>query len=208
MTSLKTPSPLLLPFLAGLFSAIIVASNFMAIKLVDVGCFTVPAAMLCYPFAFVCGDITTELFGFRTTRKVILFTFMFNAVIMGFLALAALLPPSRNFLHDDAFATIFLFAPRILVASFTAFIISGILNSFAFDALKRTGKFPLMARSSVSTAVGIIVDSIVFIGLAFGGTLPFHILWMTMLGQMIAKVVVGIFIGTPLTGCVLKCLFE
>ena len=194
-----------LPFLAGLFSAIIIASNFMAFKLIDVAWFTLPAAVLCYPFAFVCNDIITELFGFKATRKVIYSTFVFNAIVIGLLALAAVLPASTYFADDDAFRTVFLGAgPRILLASFTAFIVSGILNSFIFDALKKTGKFPLMARSSVSTVFGIILDSVVFIGIAFAGKLPPQVLWMTMLGQVIAKFVVGVGIGTPLTWCILR----
>ena len=197
---------MLLPLLTGIFSAIIIASNFMAMKLIDVAGFTIPAAVLCYPFGFVCNDIITELFGFKTTRKVIFLTFAFNAIVIGFLALAATLPPSQNFANDAAFNLVFLSAPLILVASFTAFIASGILNSFIFDALKKTGRFPLMARSSVSTVFGIILDSVIFIGIAFAGKLPPDILLMTMLGQIIAKFVVGVGIGTPLTWCILKRL--
>jgi len=197
--------PFLLPFLTGLLSAIIVASNFMAMKLVDVWMFTVPAAVLCYPFSFVCGDVITELFGFKTARKVVLSTFMFNAVIMGFLALATLLPPSRYFDGNETFATIFLFAPRILGASFVAFIVSGLLNSFVFDKLKRGGKVPLIARSSVSSVLGIILDSVIFIGIAFAGKPP-CVLGMTILGQIIAKLIIGVGIGAPLTWWIIKML--
>ena len=199
---------MLLPFLTGLFSTIIIASNFMAIKLIDVAWFTLPAAVICYPFGFVCGDIITELFGFKTTRKVVLSTFAFNAIVVGFLSLAAILPPSRNFSDNEAFKDIFLSAPTILAASFAAFAVSGILNAFVFDALKNTGKYPILARSSVSTLLGVAVDSVIFIGVAFARILPLRILLMTMLGQIIAKIVVGICVGTPLTWCVLKALGE
>ena len=199
-------SPLFLSFLTGLFSAIIIASNFMAIKLIDIGCFTLPSAVFCYPFGFVCGDIITELFGFKTARKVVLLVFVFNAIIVCFLTLSVFIPPSLNYTGNEAYKTVFLSAPHILAASFTAFIISGILNSFIFDKLKKTGKIPLMARSSISTAMGAVLDSFVFIGIAFTGKLPLPVLFMTILGQIIAKNVVGVIIGTPLTWCILRWL--
>lgn len=195
----------LLPFLTGMFTTIILSSNFMAMKLIDVGSFTVPAAVVCYPLSFVCGDIITELFGFKTTRKAVFSIFIFNAIIVCFLSVASIMPPSAHYNDNEAFRTVFLSTPwRILGGSFVAFIICGILNSFVFDALKKTGKFPLMARSSISTAISIIFDSIIFIGIAFGGTLPLQVLWITMVGQILAKFFVGILIGVPLTWCILR----
>ena len=192
-----------LVLLSGLFAAVVIAANFMAVKAVDVLCFTLPAAVLCYPFSFVLGDLVTEFYGFRTTRKIVLLTFLLNALAIGFLALAAVLPPSRRFANDAAFRGVFLAAPRILAASFTAFVLSGLLNSWLFDLVKRRG-FPLLARSAASTFCGVVVDSALFIPLAFYGVFPARVLLLSIAGHILAKVVLGIGAGSPLTWCVVK----
>ena len=196
---------MLYPILASLLCVILATANLMAVKMIDVFSLTLPAAVLCYPFAFVVGDLLTEFYGFRTTRKVVFLAFALNAVSAGFLALAAVLPASRYFQHDAAFRVVFLTAPRILGASFAAFLISGVFNSFVFDYLRRR-KIPLLARSSASTFFGVILDSAVFISLAFCGVMPARDLLFAILCQILAKLAIGIGIGAPLTWCVVKKL--
>jgi len=194
-----------LPVLTSLLCVLLVTANFMAVKTVDVFCFTLPAAVLCYPFSYVLGDLLTEFHGFQTARKIIFLAFLLNAAAVGFLMLAAVLPPSQNFSHDPAFRAVFLTAPRILAASFTAFIMSGILNSWLFDFFKRRA-IPLLQRSSVSSLFAISLDSAVFISLAFYGVLPNNVLLTAILGQILAKIVIGIGIGAPATWCVVKLM--
>jgi len=192
-----------LPILSSLLCALLITANFMAVKTVDVFCFTLPAAVLCYPFSYVIGDLLTEFHGFQTARKIIFLAFLLNAVAVGFLMLAAALPPSQYFQIDDAFRGVFLAAPRILAASFTAFVLSGICNSWLFDYFKRRA-VPLLRRSSASSFCAIALDSAVFITLAFGNILPLRALWVAILGQILAKICVGIFIGAPATWCAVK----
>ena len=194
-----------LPILSVLFCSIIITANLMAAKMIDVFCFTLPAAVICYPFCFVLGDLLTEFHGFRTTRKIVLLTFLTNAMAIGFLTLATLMKPSRFYQHNEAFVIIHQTGLRILGASFAAFVLSGLLNSFIFDLIKRRAH-PLLVRSSVSTLIGVIIDSAVFITLAFCGVLPTNVLLLTILGQILAKILVGIVIGTPLTWCVVRIM--
>jgi len=195
-----------LTILSCLFATIILAANFMAFKIVDIFWFTLPAAVICYPFSFVLNDLITEFYGFATTRKIVFLTFFLNALVIGLLALTAILPPSQFFEHDAAFRVIFLGVPRILIASFTAFVLSSLLNSFLFDLIKRTTSHPLLLRSAVTTFCGVLLDSVLFITLAFYGVLPLHILLLTILGHILAKIFFGILIGSPVTWCVVKVM--
>ena len=194
-----------LPVLTSLLCVLLVTANFMAVKTVDVFCFTLPAAVLCYPFSYVLGDLLTEFHGFQTARKIIFLAFLLNAMVVGFLMLAAVLPPSQYFQLDGAFRGVFLTAPRILMASFTAFVLSGICNSWLFDFFKRRS-VPLLRRSSASSFFAIILDSAVFITLAFCNVLPLRALLAAILGQILAKICVGIFIGAPATWCVVRMM--
>ena len=195
-----------LTILSGLFFAIVLAANFMAVKLVDIFCFTLPAAVFCIPFSFVLNDVITEFHGFRTMRKIVFLTFLLNAIVIGFLTFAVKLPPSRFFENDEAFRVIFLGVPRILFASFTAFITSSLLNSFLFDLLKRTTRLHLILRSASTTFCGVILDSALFITLAFYGDKPTSILPMMIFGHILAKIFFGILIGSPATWLIVRLM--
>ena len=198
----------MLPLLFSLLTTLVLTSNLMAVKTVDIWCFTLPAAIILYPFAFVIGDLLTEFHGFRTTRRAVITAMLCNAAMVGLLALAVMMPPSQFFPGEmnDAFRAIFLAAPRIVGASFAAFLVSGVFNGWLFALIKRKTKHHLMTRSSVSTFFGVILDSVVFIALAFAGDMPTNVLLMAILGQIIDKLVVGLGVGVPLTYLIVKAL--
>lgn len=75
-------------------------------------------------------------------------------------------------------------AVSIAVASSAAFILAGIADAATYHALRRT---PWMVRSNASNAPAAVVDSVVFVALAFGG-----FLWPIILGQILAKVAGGL----------------
>ena len=195
-----------LTILSSLFAAVIIAANLMAVKLVDLAVFTLPAAVFCYPFSFVLNDLITEFYGFATMRKIVFLTFLLNALVIGFLTLAAFLPPSQFYPHNDAFRVIHHGLPRILAASFAAFILSGLLNSFLFDLAKRTTRLHLVLRSASTTFCGVVLDSVVFISLAFFGGLPANVLMMAILGHILAKLFFGVLIGSPATWCAVRLM--
>ncbi|MCL2062609.1 MAG: queuosine precursor transporter [Firmicutes bacterium] len=185
-------------FLSGLFITLLIASNLMAVKFIAIGTVVLPAAVICYPLCFVASDLINEFYGFKTTKKVILFAFIFNALVVGLTALAVVLPPAPGYEHNEAFKTIFLSTPLILGASFLAFAVGGILNSYVFNKIRKKNK-PLALRSVVSTFLGIIVDSFIFITLVCMFDTPFGELMLLVLWQVLAKIIVGIGLGTPLT---------
>lgn len=189
-----------LVFLSGLLVSILIASNFMAVKLVDIGIITLPAAVICYPFCFMLSDLINDNFGPKTARLVIIFSFIFNAAVILFLSIAAFMPPSAFFANDEGFRAIFLSAPRILAASFVAFLAGGFLNAYVFDKFKRAGRH-LAIRSSISTFLGVTVDSFIFIvgAFAFTSGMTFGAVMMMVLWQTLVKLLFGIGLGTPMT---------
>jgi uncharacterized integral membrane protein (TIGR00697 family) len=194
-----------LVFLSGLFFTLLIASNLMAIKLINIWGIILPAAVICYPFCFVVNDLINEFYGYKTVKKVVVFAFFFNAIVIGLLTIAAIIPPSQVYQDNEAFRAVFLSAPRILGASFTAFIISGILNSYFFDKIRQKSSF-LPLRSAVSTFLGVIIDSFLFITLAYAFNLPFSNLMLMVLWQTLAKLLIGIALGTPMTSLIVALL--
>ncbi|MCL2797842.1 MAG: queuosine precursor transporter [Firmicutes bacterium] len=184
--------------LSGLFITLLITSNLMAVKLITVGVIYLPASVICFPFCFAVSDLINEFYGFKTTRRVLWFAFIFNAIVVGFTVLATVLPPAGVYDGNEAFKSVFLSTPRILGASFTAFIVGGLLNSFFFDRIRKKNNF-FVVRSSVSTLLAVIADSFIFITLAFAGALPFTGLMLMVCWQALAKLLVGIGLGTPLS---------
>ena len=60
-----------LPVLSGLFIGVLVLSNILAVKMVQLGPFVFDGGTLLFPFSYIFGDVLTEVYGYRDTRKVI-----------------------------------------------------------------------------------------------------------------------------------------
>jgi len=192
------PSPLLL-LVAGLFVAILVTSNIIVSKLVQLGPFTVPAAIVLFPLAYLFGDVLTEVWGFAVARLVIWIGFLANAVVAGFIALAVALPSAPAYAGGDAYARVLSSTPRLVAASLVAYLAGEFLNSAVLARLKvaTAGRF-LWMRTIGSTLVGQSVDSTVFIVAAFAGVLPWPVIGTVIRDLVIVKVAYEV-LATPLT---------
>ncbi|HEX9012910.1 MAG TPA: queuosine precursor transporter, partial [Anaerolineaceae bacterium] len=182
--------------------------NIIAVKLVRIAGLILPAAVVLFPVAYIFGDILTEVYGYAYARRVIWTGFFCNLLAVAAIWIAGLLPPAPFWVlggystpaqSQQAWQNILGFTPRLLAASFAAYLIGEFLNSFVLAKLKlRTrGRF-LWIRTISSTIVGEGADSAVFISLAFWGILPGSQLGVTILSQWLFKVAYET-LATPLT---------
>jgi queuosine precursor transporter len=201
-------SPLLLT-LSGLFIAVLLTSNLIAVKLVAFGPLTLPAAVIVFPLSYLFGDVLTEVYGYAVTRRVIWLGFACNLVFVLFILAAGALPGAPGAWDagaQSAYNRILGFAPRLLAASFIAYVAGEFLNSFVMARLKiaTQGRW-LWTRTIGSTLAGQGVDSAIFITGAFIGVLPAGILLRTILYQWGFKTAYEI-VATPLTYAVVGFL--
>jgi hypothetical protein len=201
----KNVSPRLL-LVAGLFVAALVASNIIAVKIAALGPFTVSAAVVIFPLSYLFGDVLTEVWGYATARLVIWTGFAANIVAVCFVAIAVAVPSSPAYSNGDAYSAVLGMTPRIVVASLVAYLCGEFLNSFVLAKLKvfTSGRM-LWTRTIGSTLIGQGVDTIIFISIAFAGTLPLPILRVVIRDQWIVKVLYEIA-ATPLTYAVVTWL--
>jgi len=97
-------------------------------------------------------------------------------------------------------------APRILAASFVAYLVGEFANAFVLAKLKiATGGRWLWVRTIGSTVVGQALDSAVFVTLAFAGSMPGPALAGVVVGQWIVKVAYEAA-GTPIVYAVVGWL--
>jgi uncharacterized integral membrane protein (TIGR00697 family) len=107
---------------------------------------------------------------------------------------------------QQAYQAILGFTPRLLAASFIAYLVGEFLNSIVLAKLKvRTNGRYLWLRTIASTLIGQAADSAVFLTIAFGGIIPADDLQRAIFSQWLIKVGYEV-LATPLTYLVVNTL--
>ena len=182
-----------------LFVTCLLAANITAAKLITVGGFTLTAGIVIFPISYILGDVLTEVWGYGPTRRVIWLGFACNLLMVAAIALGGALPPAPFWKGQAAWEEILGHAPRILVASFAAYLVGEFANAYVLARLKvaTSGRW-LWMRTIGSTVVGQGLDSLVFVLLAFAGSVPAGALAAIVASQWLVKVVYEAA-ATPLT---------
>lgn len=192
--------------IVAIFITCLITANITAVKLVNLFGLILPAAILIFPLSYITGDVLTEVYGYGQARKVIWLGFFCNFITVVAIWLGQILPPAAFWDGQGAYDRILGYTPRILGASFLAYLLGEFANSFVLAKLKITtkGRF-LWLRTIGSTLVGQGLDSLIFITLAFVGTIPLSGLIIAIVTQWLAKSIYEAMM-TPLTYVVVNFL--
>jgi len=190
--------------IVGLFVTSLITANIIAVKLVDIAGLIVPAGIIVFPISYIVGDVLTEVYGYKQARRVIWLGFLCNLIAVLAIIAGQRLPAAAFWQGQEAYETILGYTPRLLLASFSAFLVGEFANSFVLSRLKvaTEGRF-LWLRTIASTVVGQGLDSLIFIGLAFIGTTPAAALLTAIITQWLFKVIYEAA-ATPLTYAVVR----
>lgn len=176
-------------------------ANIMAVKLVEIyGVTWFDAGTITFPLTYMLGDVLTEVWGFKTAKKVIYLAFICNIILVLTTFIGTLLP-SPAYLSDinNAYALIFSYTPRILFASLLAFILGSLSNAWTLDMIKKiTGEKWLFIRTILSSAVGYIFDTVLFVFVAFLGIVSWQDMISMIIAQYIIKLVIEAAFATPI----------
>lgn len=194
----------LLEWFTVVFVVMLLISNIIAGKIVSIGGMIIPAAVFLFPFTYIFGDIITEVYGYEADRKRIWMGFFSNLLmIVSFMVIVAL-PYPAFWKNQDAFATVLGQVPRIVAASLVSYWVGSFLNSYIMSKMKiwlrtfdKNDKL-LFIRTIGSTLAGEGADTVMFIFLAFIGTMPVETVFTLMLTQFCFKVGIEI-VMTPAT---------
>ena len=184
-----------------LFVTCYLVSNLMAVKVIGLlEIFYFDAGTITFPFAYMLGDVLTEIWGYRTTRKIIFLTFFCNIVMVVCTQIGVWLP-SPEYLEDtaNAYNTVFNYVPRIILGSLTGFLLGEISNSWLMEKIrKRTKGRRLWVRTIGSSVIGHLMDTISFVLIAFLGTISTRDLLLMIGFQYAMKLGIEAFFGTPM----------
>jgi len=188
-----------LDIILGLFVAVLLISNVASTKIVQLGPFTFDGGTILFPITYIFGDILTEVYGYRQSRRVI-WTGFASALLMSIVFfIVGKLPAAEGWMNQEAYDSILGLTPRIVVASLVAYFAGEFANSFTLAKMKiwTKGRF-LWSRTIGSTLVGEGVDTLLFVGIAFAGVLPMSLLISVFVSNYVFKVGFEA-VSTPLT---------
>jgi uncharacterized integral membrane protein (TIGR00697 family) len=193
--------PLLL--LSGIFCACLVAAAVLATKIVGIGPVSVPAGVLAYCITFVCADVISEIWGRRCANMVVLAGFAGLVLTFLLIQLALWSPAAAFWEQEEAFRGVFGMTPRIILASLAAYVLSQFHDVWLYTLLKdRMRGRRLWLRNNLATILSQLIDSVVFIAIAFYGVMPIGSL---ILGQWSVKAVLALC-DTPLVYAAVWCI--
>jgi len=186
-----------LVIIAAIFVTCLITANTIAVKVITLGPFILPAAIVIFPLSYIFGDILTEVYGYRWARRIIWLGFFCNLLFVLFAWVGQILPPAPFWEGQRAYESILGYTPRLLAASFVGYLVGEFANSFVLAKMKvlTRGRW-LWSRTIGSTIVGQGLDSVIFITLAFIGTPSFALIMV--LYHWLAKTVIEAM-ATPFT---------
>jgi len=187
-----------------LFATCLLISNLLAVKIMMIGPWAVPAGVLIFPIAYILNDVITEVWGFAKARLIIWTGFAVNLMAVLFFTLGIMIPGAPFWQNQEAFATILGNTPRIVAASLSAYLVGSFINALVMSRMKVMTKgkdFPV--RAILSTLIGETADSGIFITIAFAGTFPMGVILTMIFTQAMIKTIYEIII-LPVTIWVVK----
>ena len=200
-------TPLLI--VPGIFVTLYLVSNVMAVKIVSIfGLFYFDAGTITFPLAYMLGDVLTEIWGYRVSKKVIYLALLCN-IILVICTNIGIWMPSPDYLDEtaQAYNHIFAYVPRIVLGSLTGFLLGELSNAYIMERMKAWSRGKHMwLRTIGSSMVGYVFDSVPFVLIAFYGTVSTEDLLKMMLLQYVLKLAIEALAGTPLAYVVVDFL--
>jgi len=208
-----------LDLVMALFVTVLIISNIASsAKIVDWGIsiFFLPLAFdagtILFPVSYIFGDVLTEVYGFRRSRRVIWTGFGCLALTAVVLWLVRLMPGESIWqvqTGQAAYDAILggLTSGGIVLASLLAYLAGEFMNSVVLARLKvATGGKWLWLRTIASTLVGEGVDSIIFVGVScLTGVFPWSLFWTLTVTNYLFKTAIEVLM-TPVTYWVVSTL--
>lgn len=189
----------------GLFVAVLLISNIVSVKAVRIPlpfgdfAFSFDGGTLLFPLSYIFADILTEVYGYERSRRAIWSGFMGLALMAAVIAVVGWLPSDPQWLLQKDYNSLLMTTPRIAAASMIAYFAGEFANSVILSRLKviTQGRF-LWVRTIGSTLIGELIDSVLFVSIAFAGVWENALVIQVMISNYVFKTLYEIA-ATPLT---------
>jgi len=181
-----------------IFTTLLLTANITAVKIIAIGSEGIDAGIIAYPLTYLISDVLSEVYGRKTTTKIIWLGFASNLLMVVILFVVGVIPEATYWNDQESYNKILGSVPRIVLASMIAYLISQHHDVFAFEMWKNiTKKRFLWLRNNASTIVSQGIDTTIFVLIAFIGTYSMNAIWNMIWITYLIKIAMAI-IDTPL----------
>ena len=182
-----------------LFVTTLLVSNIVSVKIVSVGWLTFDAGTVLFPLAYIVGDIITEVYGYRRTRRLIYNGVAALALMTLTFWVVQLLPADSSWAGQAAFESTLGVVWRLAIGSVVALFVGEIMNAYVMGRMKVASRGRGLWRRMVSSSLaGNALDTVIFSTIAFVGTIPTTSFWQLIITVFLIKMAVEIMVS-PLT---------
>lgn len=162
-----------LDYLLAIYIAAIVAAELLGSKFINIFGVATSVGIISLPLTFVINDVVTEVVDKERARNFVRSGLYMLVFLFLFVYVARVLPPADFYHNNDVYRNVFGNSLRIIVASLTAFGVSEFTDVYIFNAMrKKWGQKLLWLRTNLSNFLGQLIDTSVFIFIAFYLTTP------------------------------------
>lgn len=172
-----------------------ILANIQACKSIELCGIATTAGSVLYASTFLCTDILSEKYGKKYAAKAVWLGVFVNIMWLAGTQLTLWFTPSASDYIQPSLEVVFGMVPRISAASLISYIISQRIDVFLYHLIwKKTGNNDkgLWIRNNGSTLVSQFVDSILFVTIAFAGTMKWNIFLEIMFTTYLFKAIVAI----------------
>lgn len=158
-----------LDLLLSLYIASLVCAELLGGKVFTLWTISASVAIFVYPLTFTIDDMVTEVYGKARARSFVRSGFIVLILLFAFTSLATILPPAGRYVKmNPAYLTVFSQSQRIIIASLISFWLSEQFDVYVFAKIRSAlGKNRLWLRANIANILGELVDTTIFMFLAF-----------------------------------------
>lgn len=155
--------------LLSLFISMLLLTNVVASKYIQLGPFTFTAGSWTYPFTFLLIDLITEIYGKHNAKLAIWLGLLASILMTGIIYAANNVSTyAHSLVSQRSFEAVFGFTPGIVGGSMVAYVIAQLIDIYLFDWLRHlTGGRYLWLRTNVATLIGQLFDTAIFAAIAW-----------------------------------------
>lgn len=184
--------------------ALLIANLTSSRQAVFFGALELPGAMLIFPITYILSDVISEVFGYKWSRKACYMAFAANAALALVGYIICSLPSPAWFADAAAFNVVLKAVPRITIASLISLVVGDLINDIVFKKMKGDKDHRGYGfRAILSSFFGVLFDSLIFVPLAFIGTMPVQAMLTMIVTQVVCKIAYELII-LPVNTFVMK----
>lgn len=185
-----------LQILIGIFVVSLIVANIVSAKIVSFWGLVIPAAIVAYPLTFLITDVIGEIWGKEMANRAVKIGFICQLISLVLIGLSILLPVAPFADNQAQFIGIMKSSFRVVAASLVAYLVSQSWDVWLFHKLKEkcNGKHKWL-RNNASTLTSQMIDTAIFITIAFWGVVPN--IWVMILSQYLIKAVYALLDTIP-----------